>query len=171
MTLSRVQSAVGTLVIEAAVSGSVGDVRLGCAYELSSGLSSTLQPATGARFAPANSKRPVLIAGHERYDRLSIDLRQCNELRRFVVYVFSEGRGHITWGGTLIISTFAGAKIEIPLESMPASETAVALSGYNAAGRFVLRAELESITGSIREASRAYGYDRIAWVDDRTPVE
>jgi hypothetical protein len=45
------------------------------------------------------------------------------------------------------------------------------LSLYNVRGEYVLRAELESIEGGVREACRAYGYDRITWLDDRTPVE
>jgi hypothetical protein len=59
----------------------------------------------------------------------------------------------------------------VPLEQLPAGQVAVLLSVYNVAGEFVLRAELETIAGSIREACRAYGYDQITWLDDRTPVE
>lgn len=170
VTLSRVQSAIGTLVIDAAVSDAVGDVRLGCAYELRSGVTSTVQASDGNRFAPPDGKRPVLVGGRDRWQRISVDLRQIGELRRFAVYVFSAGRSHLTWGGTLIVTTFSGARIEVPLESMAPGEVAVALSGYPVGGRLVLRAELETVTGSIREACRAYGYDRIAWLDDRTPV-
>jgi uncharacterized protein involved in tellurium resistance len=171
VTLSRVQSAIGSLTFEAAASAEVGDLRLGCAYELRSGVTSTVQLGTGNRFAPAQSRRPLLVATHERYDRIGVDLRQCAELTRLAIYVFSEGRRQLTWGGTLIITMFSGAKIEIPLETLSPSEVAVVATVYNVDGQLVLRAELESITGSIREAARAYGYDRIAWLDDRTPVE
>jgi hypothetical protein len=171
VTLSRLQSAIGTLTIEAAISGAVGDVRLGCAYELRSGPTSTVQLGSGNRSGPADSRRPVLLAGHERYDRISVDLRQSRELSRFAVYLFSENRQQLTWGGTLLITTFSGAKVEVPLESLASSEVAVAVTGYNVRGQYVLRAELQTLTGSVREACRAYGYDRIAWLDDRTPVD
>jgi hypothetical protein len=34
----------------------------------------------------------------------------------------------------------------------------------------VLRAEHQLVSGAVREVARAFGYDRIAWADDRTPV-
>ena len=43
VTLNRVQSGVGALTFEAVASAEVGDLRLGCAYQLRSGLSSTVQ--------------------------------------------------------------------------------------------------------------------------------
>jgi hypothetical protein len=30
---------------------------------------------------------------------------------------------------------------------------------------------METVVGEVREAARAYGYDRITWRDDRTPVD
>jgi uncharacterized protein involved in tellurium resistance len=170
VTLTRTQSAIGSLTFETAVSAEVGDVRLGCAYELRSGICSTVQTTGGERFAPPRSRRPILVAGHERYERISVDLRQSNDLRRLIIYAFSESRRQLTWGGTLIVTTFGGARIEVPLEGLAPGEVAVLMSLYNVRGEFVLRAELQTVTGAIREASRAYGYDRITWLDDRTPV-
>lgn len=171
VTLNRLQSAIGTLTIEAAVSDTVGDVRLGCAYELASGVESTVQVGSGHRVGPPDGRRPLLVASRDRYDRVGIDLRQCTQLRRFAVYVFSDSRQQVTWGGTLVATTFSGARVEIPLESMSASTVGVVLTGYNVQGRLVLRAELDASAGSIRDAARAYGFDRITWLDDRTPVE
>ncbi len=71
----------------------------------------------------------------------------------------------------MIVTTLAGAKIELPLEQLPTGEIAVLMSVYNVRGEFVLRAEMQPIVGSIRDACRAYGYDRITWLDDRTPVD
>ncbi|MFN2518164.1 MAG: hypothetical protein ABR604_03825 [Jatrophihabitantaceae bacterium] len=65
LTLTRTQSGIGTLMFEAACSDEVGDVRLGCAYQLRSGQSSTVQ-STGNRLAPPRSRRPLLVGGHER---------------------------------------------------------------------------------------------------------
>jgi uncharacterized protein involved in tellurium resistance len=171
VTLTRTQTGIGTLTFEAAVSGEVGDLRLGAAYQLRSGVSSTVQLTGGNRLAPPRSRRPVLVGAHERYEKISVDLRQCLDIQRLAIYAFSESRAQLTWGGTLIVTTFAGAKIELPLEQRAPGEVAVLMSLYNVNGEFVLRAELETVAGSIREAARAYGYDQISWLDDRTPVE
>jgi uncharacterized protein involved in tellurium resistance len=171
VTLTRTQSGIGTLTIDAACSAEVGDLRLGCAYQLRSGQSSTVQAAGGNQFAPPRSRRPVLVGGRERYERISVDLRQTRDIDRLAVFAFSESGAQLHWGGTLIVTTFAGAKIEVPLEHLAPGSVAVLLSLYNVDGEFVLRAELETISGSIREAARAYGYDRITWLDDRNPVE
>ena len=64
---------------------------------------------TGHRFAPPESRRPVLVASHDRFERIGIDLRQCRDAASVAIYVFSEGGNQITWGGTLIVTTFSGA--------------------------------------------------------------
>jgi uncharacterized protein involved in tellurium resistance len=169
--LTRIQSGVGMLEIEAACSPDVGDLRLGAAYELSSGHTSTVQlAANGNRFAPS-SRRPVIVAGKDEFDHLRLDLRQIRELRRVAVYAFSESRTELSWGGTLVVSTSGGARIELPLENLYRGRVAVLVSLYNVDGELVIRAEMETIAGEIREAARAYGYDRITWRDDRMPVE
>jgi hypothetical protein len=171
VTLTRLQSAIGTLVFEAAVSDAVGDLRIGCAYQLRSGHSSTVQLTGGNRLAPAGSRRPVIVAGHEHFARISVDLRQSVELERMAIYAFSESRAPLTWGGTLIAETFGGAKVELALESLQGGDVAMLMSLYNVRGEFVLRAEMQALNGGVREACRAYGYDRISWLDDRTPVD
>jgi len=47
----------------------------------------------------------------------------------------------------------------------------VLMSIYQVRGELVLRAEMQTLFGDVRDAARAYGYDRISWLDDRTPVE
>ncbi|MEO6886311.1 MAG: hypothetical protein ABI232_08520, partial [Jatrophihabitantaceae bacterium] len=170
ITLTRLQSAIGTLTIEAASSAEVGDLRLGAAYQLRSGLSSTMQMTQGERFAPPHSRRPVLAGARDPYERVSVDLRQSTDLERLVVYAFSGSRAPLHWGGTLILTTFGGARIELPLETLQGGEIAVLVSLYNIRGEFVLRAEMQTLNGDVREAARAYGFDRITWLDDRTPI-
>ena len=171
VTLTRVQSGVGHLEIEAVCSPEVGDLRLGAVYQLATGENSTVQYAGGERFAPAKARRPVLLAGRDAYEHLSIDLRQVRRLERLAVYAFSESRTPLTWGGTLVATTFGGARIELPLESLYEGTVAVLMSIYVLDGELVIRAEMETITGDVREAARAYGYDRITWRDDRHPVD
>jgi uncharacterized protein involved in tellurium resistance len=171
VTLTRLQSAIGTLTVEAAVSETVGDLRLGCAYELANGYSSTVQLTDGNRYAPPRARRPVIVASREHFDRLAVDLRQSTDLRRLGVYAFSVSRQPLRWGGTLIVTTFSGAKVELPLEHLQGGTVAMLLSVYNVHGEFVLRGEMQTFNGGVRDAVRAYGYDRITWLDDRTPVE
>ncbi|MGH8961840.1 MAG: hypothetical protein ACRDWT_11735 [Jatrophihabitantaceae bacterium] len=171
VTLTRLQSAIGTLRVEGACSDEVGDLRIGCAYQLRSGESSTVQLTGGNRLAPAGSRRPVIIASHEQFGLISVDLRQSVALERMAIYAFSETRAPLRWGGTLIAETFGGARIELPLESLRGGDVAMLMSLYNVRGEFVLRAEMQSLNGGVREACRAYGYDRITWLDDRTPVD
>lgn len=170
VTLTRVQSGIGHLDIEAVCSAAVGDLRLGAAYQLADGTSSTVQYADGNRFAPS-SRRPVIVAGRDEYEHLRLDLRHARELARMAVYAFSESRSELTWGGTLVVNTFGGARIELPLESLHPGRVAVLMSIYNLDGEFVIRAEMETILGGdVREAARAYGYDRITWKDERSPA-
>jgi hypothetical protein len=170
VTLTRLQTGIGTLSFEAACSAEVGELRLAAAYQLRSGASSTVQSSGGNHFAPAGSRRPVLVGSRDRYERISVDLRQCRELERLVVFAYSEDRSPLAWGGTLIVSTFGGSEVEIPLEGVQ-GEVVVLMSVYNVAGEFVLRAEMQPILGDIREAARAYGFDHITWLDARTPVD
>jgi uncharacterized protein involved in tellurium resistance len=171
VTLTRVQSGVGHLDIEAVCSPEVGDLRLGALYQLKSGGSSTVQHAGGHRFAPPTSRRPVIVATREEYERIALDLRQVRDIERITIYAFSESRTELKWGGTLVGETFGGARLELPLETLYAGHIAVLLSIYNLDGELVIRSEMETIDGDVREAARAYGYDRITWRDDRTPVD
>ncbi len=169
VTLTRVQSGVGALEVEAVCSPEVGDVRLGAFYQLRSGGTGVVQLAGGSRFGPS-SRRPVVAASHEEYEGLSIDLRQITDIERIAVYAFSESRAELTWGGTLVVSLFGGGRLELPLETLYAGRIAVLMTFYNLDGELVVRAELETVVGDVREAARAYGFDRITWRDDRSPV-
>jgi uncharacterized protein involved in tellurium resistance len=171
VTLTRVQSGVGQLTFDAAASGSVGDLRLGCAYQFRSGHSSTVQHAGGNARGPRDSNRPVIIGSRDRFERITIDLRQSRELERLMLYAFSESAGQLNWDGTLIVTTFGGAKIELPLARPASRGVLVLMTLYNVRGEYVLRGEAEEINGSVRDACTAYGYDRITWLDGRTPVE
>ncbi|HEX8094243.1 hypothetical protein [Jatrophihabitans sp.] len=170
VTLNRLQSGIGVLTIEAACSAAVGDLRIGAGYELADGHSSLVSRVSGVATAPRNSRRPVIVARAEQYERLLVDLRQSRQLDRLVVYGFSESGRQLNWGGTLVLSTAGGARVELPLDRPPSGGVAVLLSIYNVRGEFVVRAEMENFAGSIRNAIQAYGFDRISWLDDRTPV-
>jgi uncharacterized protein involved in tellurium resistance len=170
VTLNRVQSGVGTLSFEAVCSPTVGEVRLGAVYELADGTSSIVQRATGIAAAPPRSHRPVITGSGEEFDRLTVDLRQSRALSRLLVYAFSETGRELVWGGTLIGTSFGGARVELPLDLGRHHGPVALVSLYNIDGEFVLRAENEKVPGAVREVARMFGYDRITWADDHTPV-
>ncbi len=170
ITLNRLQSGIGVLSVEAACSPAVGDLRIGAAYQLADGHSSIVSRAGASSTAPRNSRRPVIVARAEKYERLVVDLRQNRLLERMVVYGFSESGRQLNWGGTLVLRTAGGARVELPLDRPASGGVTVLLSIYNVAGEFVVRAEMENFAGSIRNAVQAYGFDLISWLDDRTPV-
>jgi hypothetical protein len=169
VTLTRVQSGVGALTIEAVISGSVGDLRLGCAYQLVSGQSSVIHQGSGLRVAPPGSRRPVIIAASG-FGELTVDLAQNRELERMVVIAYSESGAALSWDGTLVVRTYGGARVEVPLQREPGQGVLVPLSVYNIDGELVLRAERSLIGGSLREATAAFGFAGISWLDDHTAL-
>jgi uncharacterized protein involved in tellurium resistance len=170
VVLNRLQSGIGTLRIEAACSPAVGDLRLGCAYQLRDGATSTVQHNGGNRFAPSDGKRPVLQAQREQYEAIAIDLRRCQDVERLAVYAFSESRVPLAWAGTLVVRTLGGAAIELPLAMSQQTPVAVLMTLSTVENQLVLRHEMAPFDASVRAACVAYGYDRITWLDDWTPV-
>jgi len=171
VTLTRVQSGVGTLTFEAACSPAVGDLRLGCAYQLRAGYSNTVHGSGPRRLAPAGSNRPVIVGHRDEHEKLTVDLRQARTLERLIVFGYSESGVPLHWGGTLVVTTFGQARIVLPLDRPPMPGAMVLLSLYNVAGEYVLRAEMDALNGTLRHACLAFGYDRITWLDERTPVD
>ena len=172
VTLTRVQSGVGTLLFEAVVAPSIGDARLGCAYQLRSGRSSTVQYSAGRRTAPpGETRRPILLAQRQQFERVELDLRQSQQLERMVVFGFSGNAADIRWAGTLVVTTFGGSRIELPITLPPSNAVAVLASIYNVRGELVLRSEMDPVGRTIQEACTGYGFDRITWLDANNPAD
>jgi hypothetical protein len=180
VTLTRIQSGVGALIINAATSVGDGDLRLGCAYRLRSGASSLVQAVSGVTVAPPASRRPVIRATRDRFERLDVDLRQVEALDRMIVYLFSHydaARANppgttamVPWSGVLSTELLGGGRIDVPLRRDPAPGVLVALSVYNVDGELVLRAENELLPGSVRDAVQAFGFDTITWISPFQPL-
>jgi hypothetical protein len=164
VTLTRLQSGVGVLQVDLVTT--MPALRLGAAYELSDGRSSAIVDGGHADAAP--SSRPVLRLTRDRYAGLQIDLRQTRSLRRLAVIAVPQTA--VDWAGTLVVTTAAGARLEAPLDLGHGEGPAVLLTAYVLDGEIVLRAERELVTGSLRDACLAFGYDRITWADDHTPA-
>ena len=170
VTLTRLQSGVGVLQVEAACGEAVGDVRIGCAYQLTSGVTSVVQRTSGVSLAPPGSTRPVVVARRGQFEELLVDLAQVRDLERLVVYLYSESDAALRWGGTLVVTTFGQAEIRLALDRAQSTGVMVAMSVYNIGGELVLRREDAEVEASIREACVAFGFDRISWLDSRTPL-
>lgn len=170
VTLTRLQSGVGALTVEAACSSAVGDLRLGCAYQLRTGVTSVVQHASGLTVGPPQSKRPVIRSDREQFERLTLDLVQVRDLERLLIYAFSDSGAVLQWGGTLVTSTSGHARIKTAMDRPAQAGVLALLTVFNIAGELVVRSESELIAGSVRDTCLAYGYERIAWLDARTPL-
>jgi hypothetical protein len=171
VTLNRIQSGVGVLTVETAYTAAVGDLRMGCAYRLRSGLSSVLHNVGTATSAPPGSDRPVIVLEPAHNNRFTLDLTQSRDVDRLVIYAFSGGGPPPNAGVTLVTTTFGRARIETTLDRLPPQGVVVLMSLYNVAGEFVLRAELDWIAGTPRDAGAGYGFDQITWLDPWTPLD
>ncbi|WP_370290018.1 hypothetical protein [Nocardioides sp.] len=183
LTLSRVASGIGAITIDLAVGQTQGPVGLAGVYELWGDASAPDSPdpaarpsssvvTRDAREAPTRSRRPVLLAGRDRFDRVAIDLRQVRRLRRLLLVVRRPIGVPMTmpWAGALVVTTHAGARVDVPLEPIGAAPAAAALAVYQVDGELVLRAEARP-AGSLREAAQAFGFEAITWLDDHTPLQ
>ena len=93
------------------------------------------------------------------------------DLERLVVYGFSGDGWPLRWGGTLVATTFGDDRVEMPIELPTADAVAVLASVYNVGGQLILRSEMDLIGRTIKEACRGFGFDRISWLDDQTPID
>jgi hypothetical protein len=166
--LTRVQSGVGALTVEAACSDAVGDLRLGVAFRLKAGTSSVVQQ--GAPDGPARSPRPVLHHGRQRFETVTVDLAQITDVDRLAFYAYSPSGAALAWGGTLVVTTYGGARVELPMDGPAGPGVVVLLTAYNVDGELVLRAEPWELHPTVRDAVLAFGFDRITWLDPGTPA-
>ena len=170
VSLTRIQSGVGALSITAACSDAVGDLRLGCAYRFRGGLTSAVQHNSGLLIAPAGATRPILLAERAQFETVALDLRQVREVDRLLIYAFSASGCELDWGGTLTVTTSGGARLEIPMDAPKGPGVLPLATVYNVDGELVVRAEPREACPTVREVCLAFGFDRIAWLDSRTPM-
>ncbi|MEU8664945.1 hypothetical protein [Actinoplanes philippinensis] len=162
--LTRVQSGVGRL--EAVVHWSrpaAGWLIVAC--QTSDRVQHVLTPADA----------PLATAGGVRADhrgdtpRLLVDLLHIGRLDRLLLAVTPNGPPR-PLEGALTISTYGGGRAGIPV-AVPASPgVAVLATLFNVHGELVIRAEHDPVGGTLQDACRAYGYDRITWRDAHTPL-
>jgi hypothetical protein len=170
VTLTRLQSGIGALTLEAACSDAVGDLSLACAYRLRSGVSSVAVNRDGLALAPAHSTTPVLRVHRERFDTITVDCRRVLDLDRLLVIGYSPSGAELDWGGTLILTTFGRARVETAMDGPSAAGAVGLVTIYQVGGELVVRAERREVVSNVREACLAFGFDRITWLDPNTPA-
>jgi uncharacterized protein involved in tellurium resistance len=170
VTLTRVQSGTGSLEVALTRGSAAGDLSIGAAYQLGNGTESAIQHLGGVTTGPVGPLLPLLRL-RERPDgeSITVDLRQVANLRRFLVYGYSPSVSMLSWNGVLVVTTFGGARIEVPLDHPPFRGTLALLTVYNVEGELVLRAEMEEFPGPPQMAAEAFDY-HLPWLDGRQPL-
>ncbi|MDG3013419.1 hypothetical protein [Speluncibacter jeojiensis] len=171
VALTRIQSGVGALTIRSLCPESAADLRFGCAYTVRSGKSSTVSPTTGRTAGPTGAHSPIITGVDDGRGGFDIDLRQCRDLDRLVIYGFTRSGAPTAWPGTITVATAGGGRIELALNDLPETAGCVVLSLFNVHGQFVLRSEMCPINGTVRDACLAFGFDDIGWIDGYTPLD
>lgn len=166
--LTRPQSGVGALTVEAACSAEVGDVRLAVAYRLASGQTGLVGHEVGVAQAPPGN-RPALLSKAGRFDTVLVDLRQVRALDRLLLLLFSASKATLAWGGTLLLSTPGGSRVEVGIEAPPSAGALGIATLYQLDGELIVRAEPQESAPTVKDACLMFGFDRITWLDARTP--
>ncbi|SDS03486.1 hypothetical protein SAMN04489860_0644 [Paraoerskovia marina] len=158
--LDRVQAATGSLAVEVHAPDAV---RAAVFVETSDGDARTHAVVVGPLpgHAPSASRPVVTLNGTS----VAVDLGAGPALRRFAL-ALTGARDE----GVVAISTFDGARVEIPVRATGGGETAVVLLGTRTRSGLVLRAQGRRVDDGLRGVARAHGFDRISWQDPATPV-
>ncbi|WP_203938420.1 hypothetical protein [Spirilliplanes yamanashiensis] len=159
--LNRLQSAIGALRIQGL--WPPHSARLGCAFQLHSGRCTVVWPG-----GVPGRVDPLTLTANGESQTVTLDLLRCRELDRAILVAACDSA--VPWTGTLLLTTYGGSRVEVPLDGPPAPGVLVLMSLYNLSGEYVVRAEWEHIAGSMRDAATAYGFDRISWYDGDTAI-
>ena len=144
-----------------------GGVEVACAITLADGVTGLADPRT--RGAPPGERYPHVLVGRQQFARVSLDLRTVREVGRLLIVAVSSTRAPIPWGGTLLLATHSGDRIEIPLDPVGTAPVAAVASLHQVEGELVVRAELRA-AATVREACEAFGYEALTWLDAWTPL-
>jgi len=144
VTMSRLQSAVGSLTIDVRPAGTIS-----CIWELADGISGIISEWTGVRASPEFGKRPLIQL---RKGQLMVGLRHISQLRRLLVVV--SGPVPDDAPQSVVLAMHDGATIE---SAHSGTQAIVAVAGYQVGGELVIRREARSLP-SISDAAAAYGF-------------
>lgn len=172
VTLTRLQSGVGSLSIALSRSPQAGDLALGLVLATTDGATHVLQRLGDALSTPSTPGGPPPLArltGGPGAETAVLDLRQVRTLDRLLVHAHSPSISVLTWDGLLVLTAYDGSRVEVPFDLPPLSGTVALLTAYLVQGELVLRAELEAYAGPPEMAAEAYGHS-YGWLDGRLPA-
>jgi hypothetical protein len=162
--LNRLQSGIGAIRMHM-IWTAPQQGRLGCIFRMTSGDSAVAWPGS----LPA-ARDPLALTMQADLAVVTVDLLRARQLDRMILVATLDHHLPDRPPGALLINTYGGARIEVPLDDPPIPGVLVLLSMSNLNGEFVLRAEREPIPGAVRDAAVAYGFDRITWYDGYTAI-
>lgn len=160
--LTRVQTGVGFLRAGLVLPDGAAAPRLGCAWQQGD------RQHWSAGGLEVGSRRPVRV--HDHPEELDVDLLAVHPLARLLVLAWPVPGGSHPGGGLLVLRSEGGCRVDAGLPAVPAGSVAVLLSGYVVNGELVLRAEDHVVPGGPAQATAAYCYDALRWLDDHQPA-
>ncbi len=161
--LTRAQSAFGALEITPAVPAGAA-MALGVAYEARGTQGVVLSPI--APMGPDPMSPIFRTSG----GGVIVNLRHVAALDRFLIYAVLTGQNKTMPGGTVVVGTYGGSRMELPLGTQPTYGAQALLTAYVVEGRIVLRAEHDPFSGTLHQVCDAYGYSELTWRDPFTPL-
>ncbi len=169
VTLTRLQSGVGTLQLALSRADRAGDLALGLVLATTDGATHVVQRLGDALATPAHPLPLARLAGSPGRETALIDLRQVRTLERALVYGYSPSVSVLEWDGVLALTTYDGSRVEMPFDLPKLSGTVALLTLYQVHGELVLRAELEAFAGPPETAAEAFGH-HYGWLGGRLPT-
>jgi len=161
--LTRAQSAFGSLEVHPAIPAGA-QLTLGAAYEVE-GVEGVVLP--GLRNMGPDQRSPAFRVSS---GGLVVNLRQITAVDRFLIYAVLSQADKKMPGGTVVVTTYGGARMELPLTTKPTYGAQALLTAYVVEGRIVLRAEHDPFSGTLHQVCDAYGFSELTWRDPFTPL-
>ncbi|NNG38344.1 hypothetical protein HJ588_03520 [Flexivirga sp. ID2601S] len=162
--LTRLQSAAGALEARVAVANP-SEVVLGTVFETSDGRESLVLPGL-AQQGP-DPRSPIFRATSS---GVAVNLRHIRQINRFLIFAVPTRPTKQMPGGTVAVTTYGHARLELPLVAGPSLGAQALLTAYVVEGRLVLRAEHDPYSGTLQQVTAAYGYRELSWRDPYTPL-
>lgn len=162
--LTRMQSSAGGLEIQA-FTPAPNQLLLGCAFETSDQLESIVLP--GLHPQGPDPRSPIFRSTPQ---GVSVNLRAVTQIARFFVIGLPQTGNRSMPGGTLVLTTYGGSRMEVVLDTSATYGAKALLTGYVVEGRIVLRAEHDPFSGTLQQVAGVYGYDQMTWRDPFTPL-
>lgn len=162
--LTRMQSSAGALEFTVATA-QPNQLLLGCLFETVDQRESIVLP--GMRPQGPDPHSPIFRSTTQ---GVTINLRGIKRAARFFVIGLPQTSDRSMPGGTLVVQTYGGSRLEVVLDRSATFGAKALITGYVVEGRIVLRAEHDPFSGTLQQVAGVYGYDQMTWRDPFTPL-